>query len=181
MEDRYSVKLAHGKAELNEDFQRLFEGGVHVNIYEGGQDMAVALEWFEGSKKTLPADFVVGTIDQLLLAALRQKYVMLQHLGLLGKVVIIDECHVYDAYMCRYLEMALRWPGAYRVPVIILSATLPAAKRLMLMEAYLDKRLIPSHTVDHRDGRRSVPTQFPAWIESRGYPAITYSDGNEVR
>jgi CRISPR-associated endonuclease/helicase Cas3 len=180
-EGRYSVKLAHGKAQYNKDFRRLFEGGTNVAVDEDEKARAVALQWFEGNKKSLLADFVVGTIDQLLLAALRQKHVMLRHLGLAGKVVIIDECHAYDAYMSRYLEMALRWLGAYRVPVIVLSATLTASKRLMLMEAYLNRKFIASSMSDPLSGSNIMPTLPPEWITSRGYPAITYSDGREVR
>ena len=123
-------------------------------------------QWFRGSKQALLACFVIGTVDQLLMAALKQKHVMLRHLGLAGKVVIIDECHAYDAYMNCYLDRALEWLGWYRVPVILLSATLPARRRAELVEAYQQKRT-------------SAPDA--PWKTSCGYPLLTWTDGEEVR
>lgn len=69
--------------------------------------------WFCDSKKACLADFVTATVDQMLMLALKRKYVMLLHLGLSEKVVVIDEVHAYDAYMSEYLEMALQWLGSY--------------------------------------------------------------------
>ncbi|NLD52368.1 MAG: CRISPR-associated helicase Cas3' [Clostridiales bacterium] len=174
---RYSVNLAHGKAQFNDDFRHLFEGGVNVG---GEEEDAAVVQWFEGSKKSLLADFVVGTVDQLLMAALRQKHVMLRHLGLGNKVVIIDECHAYDAYMSSYLAMALRWLGAYRVPVIVLSATLPTEKRRMLMEAYLDRQFLHKISGDLLAQAQNTMPSVPEWVDNQGYPVITWSDGEKV-
>ncbi|MFA5625489.1 MAG: CRISPR-associated helicase Cas3' [Bradymonadales bacterium] len=139
-EAKHSFVLAHGKAQFNEDYQALQRRNEAIhNVGESFDDDAVlAHAWFTGRKKSMLSDFALGTIDQLLLAALKHKHLMLRHLGLANKVVIIDECHAYDAYMSTYLEMALHWLGAYRVPTIVLSATLPAAKRAAVVEAYVN-------------------------------------------
>lgn len=164
------IRLAHGMAELNEEYIRLQEQTVPIeddwDDSETNEHRVQVHQWFRGSKQALLACFVIGTVDQLLMAALKQKHVMLRHLGLAGKVVIIDECHAYDAYMNRYLDRALEWLGWYRVPVILLSATLPARRRAELVEAYQQKRT-------------SAPDA--PWKTSCGYPLLTWTDGEEVR
>lgn len=158
LSDEYqqAVRLAHGTATMNQLYMELPRSAA-VDA-----DGLVVHPWLEGRKKSLLANVVIGTVDQLLMAALRQKHVMLRHLGLAGKVVVIDECHAYDAYMSVYLERALQWLGSYRAPVILLSATLPAARRSALMKAYLG----------------DVPAGD--WQESRAYPLLTWSDGAKV-
>ena len=42
--------------------------------------------------------------------------------------------------MMTFLERILNWLGAYHVPVIVLSATLPQKYRFNLIQAYLNKR-----------------------------------------
>ena len=126
----HSIRLAHGMAQLNTDYLKLQQEPVPVkNTVDDPEERVMVHQWFQGSKQALLANFVIGTVDQLLMAALQQKHVMLRHLGLAGKVVVIDECHAYDAYMNCYLDRALNWLGEYRVPVILLSATLPAKRR----------------------------------------------------
>lgn len=155
-EYQQAIRLAHGTANMNQLYMELSR---HAALDADG---LVVHPWMEGRKKALLANVVIGTVDQLLMAALRQKHVMLRHLGLAGKVVVIDECHAYDAYMSVYLERALQWLGSYKVPVILLSATLPAKRRAALMKAYLG--------------------DAPAgdWQESLAYPLLTWSDGAQV-
>lgn len=160
-----SVKLAHGAAEINEEYTSLFKGRAHVDDSEDPDDKNGLMihSWFQGKKQAMLSNFVVGTVDQLLMMALKRKHVMLRHLGMAGKVVVVDEAHSYDAYMSRYLESALQWLGAYNVPVIILSATLPGDRREKLVAAYLNKRL--------KDDKIK---------KQRGYPLITWTDGERV-
>ena len=152
-------------AELNECYLRLQGRGVQLEEDAQEAHQVQVHQWFRGNKQALLANFVIGTVDQLLLAALAQKHVMLRHLGLAGKVVIIDECHAYDTYMNCYLDRALEWLGWYKVPVILLSATLPARRRAELVEAYQQKKAVPD----------------APWKTSCGYPLLTWTDGAEVK
>ncbi|MCI0385089.1 type I-E CRISPR-associated protein Cse1/CasA [Streptomyces sp. CNQ085] len=146
-----SVVLAHAKAALNDLWAGLLRQGhrsiAAVDPYGGeqvGEVRAVraqpaglhAHQWLRGRKKQLLASFAVGTIDQVLFAGLKSRHLALRHLAVAGKVVVIDEVHAYDAYMGRYLDRVLEWLAAYRVPVVLLSATLPAERRRSLAAAY---------------------------------------------
>ncbi len=166
-QNELSIRLAHGMAAMNEEYMALIDSGKHaectVDDYENSR--FVVHDFFRGSKQALLADFVVGTIDQVLLASLKQKHFMLRHLGLCGKAVIIDECHAYDAYMNEYLERTLQWLGAYRTPVIMLSATLPYERRAALVDAYT------GYTSKNKD---------EPWRKSTGYPLLTWTDGSNI-
>ena len=161
--DRVSVELSHSNAALNEEFAQLEKGDVQVE--EDAAEPLTVHSFFRGRKTKLLADVVIGTIDQLLMAALKQKHIMLRHLGLVGKVVIIDECHAYDAYMNVYLDRILKWLGAYHVPVILLSATLPGKRRAELLTAYAGKKKCQGDQIE----------------KSSAYPLVSFSDSTEVR
>ncbi|MER7168950.1 CRISPR-associated endonuclease Cas3'' [Micromonospora sp. NPDC000207] len=64
--------LAHGKAMLNDEYSRLYRGGLPSAIAEdeGGTEIAVH-GWLAGRKRKMLSSFVVGTVDQLLFAALQ--------------------------------------------------------------------------------------------------------------
>ncbi len=160
---RHAIRLVHAAAHLNEEYEALAVPSANISEDEAG---GVSVHsWFEGSKKALLADFVVGTVDQLLMAALNRRHVMLRHIGLAGKVVIVDECHAYDTYMNQYLERALAWLSSYGVPVIILSATLPSARLGALLQAYAGSRAMV----------------LPQMLTTLHYPLLTWSDGASVQ
>ncbi|GAA1791229.1 CRISPR-associated helicase Cas3' [Planosporangium flavigriseum] len=170
------VRLAHGKAALNPEYDRLRATSLPSGIAEdaGGADIGVHA-WLAGPKRTLLSSFVVGTIDQLLFAALRGKHLVLRHLGLAGKVVVIDEAHAYDVYMGRFLDRALEWLGAYGVPVVLLSATLPAYRRAELMDAYDNGRLGPPPPRTWRDRGKPTVDPYASLRSDLRYPLVTVS------
>lgn len=135
-----SLFLGHSKQALNEEMQNLRRASYGIqHIDEDDPTTAgtvVAHQWLSGRKLGMLANIVVGTVDQVLFLALQAKHAMLRHLGLSGKVVVVDEVHAYDAYMNAYLERALEWLGAYDVPIILLSATLPHSIKARLVAAY---------------------------------------------
>ncbi|WP_331739431.1 CRISPR-associated helicase Cas3' [Streptomyces sp. NBC_01187] len=173
----HSVFLAHSKSALNADYQGLrwsaARGPAAVELDGAGEERGaggdfraacaelVAHQWLRGRKKGMLSSFVVGTVDQLLFAGLKSRHLALRHLALAGKVVVVDEAHAYDAYMNSYLDVVLSWLGAYRVPVVVLSATLPARRRRELAEAY-------AGTGPGREGVEG----FAVLEEARGYPLL---------
>lgn len=183
-----TVFLAHGKAALNPVFEKLERDAYFSDIGReragGGQGVeeaaasqgALAHHWFSDRRRGPLANLVVGTIDQALVLALNSKHLMLRHLALANKVVIIDEAHAFSTYMSRYLDMALEWLGGYGTPVIILSATLPAARRADMVGAY-------ERGARHARGERSTRAtraieaeRLAPLREPLGYPSIVASD-----
>jgi CRISPR-associated endonuclease/helicase Cas3 len=172
---RYSVLLAHSKAALNEEFAGLVrEGRQQVAAVDVDAEVPdwrpsrqgrtasaelIAHAWLHGRKKAMLASFVAGTIDQLLFAGLKSRHLALRHLAVAGKVVVIDEAHAYDTYMSVYLDRVLSWLGAYGVPVVVLSATLPAGRRRELVEAYA--------------GVAPGAAGFDGVARAQGYPLLT--------
>lgn len=158
--EQFTLNLMHSKAQLN----------AHAHLPQArnvsSHNAVVANDWFTG-KKSILVQFNVATIDNLLTMALKQRHLFLKHLALSGKIVIIDEIHAYDSYMNSYLTKVLRWLGAYHVPTIALSATLPAAKRLEFFKAYTR-------------GKYRTKPNIPSPLSDDAYPLLTYLDGATV-
>lgn len=164
------MKLMHGKAALNELQEELVDG---IYIDEEVGTGVLTSEWFAGKKTAILSDAVVGTVDHFLLSALEQKHLALRHLGFSKKVVIIDEVHAYDAYMDVFLSRAVEWMGAYGIPVVLLSATLPKGIREKLIQAYL---LGQGKGIRKRDKMKYAPI-----FQSEAYPLLTYTDDGTVQ
>ena len=129
-----SMYLSHSRSGLNGTFSELLDAAKE----ESGDGGHVNRWLSQGTKLGPLSNFVVGTIDQVLVSALASRHVTLRHLALANKVVILDEVHAYDAYMNVFLARALQWLGYYGVPVVLLSATLPTDIRKDLVSAYND-------------------------------------------
>lgn len=182
-----SVYLAHGKAVLNEEFRGIVKAsrsrisGVDV---DGGRyepdlasDDAIASDWLFGRKKGMLANFVVCTIDQVLMGALQMRHLALRHLALANKVIVLDECHAYDAYMQQYLREALEWLGSWRTPVVLLSATLPDELRVSFVESYVRGWRASGETPVKRN---PIPPELMSVVSEDAYPRITYTDDTNV-
>lgn len=90
-------------------------------------------DWFASPRRALLAPFGVGTVDQALLGVVAAKHFFVRQFGLAGKVVILDEIHSYDLYTGTLLDQLVTRLRELGATVIILSATLTAARRRELL------------------------------------------------
>jgi len=172
-----TLQLLHGHSALSAELQAMLRDDPdemvpdHIcdddprsDAHEREQAEVIAGEWFTARKRGLLAPFGVGTVDQALLAVLPTKHQFVRLGALAGKVVIFDEVHAYDAYMSIILECLLTWLAALGSPVLLLSATLPGARRDALLRAYA----------------RGLHADLPAPIAAQPYPRISWVTAAEA-
>lgn len=123
----HHVRLLHSLAWMY-DAQAPKENDFHLDRSDDG-DAHYAAQWLAPLRKGLLSENAVGTVDQAMAAVVFQKYGLLRLTGLMGKVLIIDEIHAYDAYMSEIIERLLFWCRALKIPVILLSATLQKSQK----------------------------------------------------
>jgi len=176
-DESVNLMLLHGHAALSAEFEALKGNAARIEAFrdigsdEDDHDAAgarnvLAAEWFTHRKRGLLAPFGVGTVDQILLAALQTRHVFVRLFGLANKTVIVDEVHAYDAYMVTLLERLLEWLGALRCSVVLLSATLPKERTAALMAAYAKGAGLES--ADWND-----------LLRKHAYPRVTWLCGGE--
>lgn len=78
----HSIRLAHGASQFNTEYQNFAFVGKSNTEEDSKENGIVVHPWFEGNKKALLADYVIGTVDQFLLSVLKRKHFVLRHLGL---------------------------------------------------------------------------------------------------
>ncbi len=167
--DPASLVLAHGQRALMEDFAAtVLVEDFAATVLPAGTDehdrrqhdetaSARCTAWLaDHNKRALLSPAGVGTIDQALLAVLHSKHQSLRLLGLLRKVLVVDEVHACDEYMESVLAVLLEFHARAGGSAILLSATLPQRMKRKLLEAFA----------------RGVQTPAPQ-ARASGYPLAT--------
>ncbi len=155
-----TIVLAHGAGGPNEVTNRLREIGLGTN------DSAISAGWwFRGSKRSLLCPFGIGTVDQSLIGVLNTKHQFVRMFGLTGRTVVFDELHAYDSYTGGLIERLINWLQCMGCTVVIMSATLPNARRDTILQAWAGEVPIPVANYPR------VSWAVPGRIDSISFPA----------
>jgi len=134
-ENRPNVLLAHGAARFNKIFTNLKHAA--IKEYEKEDGWVQCSQWLaESRKRIFLGQIGVCTIDQVLISVLPVRHRFVRSFGVGRSVLIVDEVHAYDAYMCGLLEEVLRQQRDAGGSAILLSATLSGQQRRHLFEAW---------------------------------------------
>ena len=146
------VRLLHAMAWLVDE-------QTPENDFNQEDDRLDIRSWLSPLRRGLLSPYAVGTVDQAMMAATRTRYGVLRILGLANKVLVIDEIHSYDVYMDEIILRLLEWCAALEIPVVMLSATLPAEKKEKFLAVYgcaLPEGTYPAITAVLEDGKALV-------------------------
>jgi len=134
------LQLMHGGALLNRAYQESLTRTLNPQNDSATADEARlnvrAESWFSARKRAGLSEYGVGTVDQALLGVLGIPHQFVRLWGLGNRVVLLDEIHAYDTYTSHLIYALLRWLKALGSSVILMSATLPAASRRQLLDAW---------------------------------------------
>ena len=175
LEDPATLRLAHGNAWLDDDFDvhiaPTFQPQTADDYNDTEAYVREARSWFSSAKRALLAPYGVGTIDQALQAVVAVKHFFVRRFALAGKVIILDEIHSYDIYTGTLITALIRELVNLRCSVIILSATLTAERRRELLAAGR-VREVEAHSAyplvsGGKPDRDAWPSIAPAWPDHR--------------
>ena len=128
------VRLAHSASWLAETQPPPKLRPAKQGDDEAKEHVRAGRSWFTSAKRALLTPFGVGTVDQALLGIVAAKHFFVRQFGLAGKVVILDEIHSYDLYTGTLIDVLVRRLRELDCTVIVLSATLTAARRRQLLQ-----------------------------------------------
>lgn len=186
-----NLRLAHGTARKNDAFQRLLERPLRGRAALAEREDAdeteaevICARWFLSAKRALLSQIGVGTVDQAMIAALKAKHQFVRLFALSSSVVVIDEVHAYDKYMEVVLDRLIEWLGALEVPVVLLSATLPAQRRERLVDAWRRGATVGQDPLDSQSltARADRDAAYPLVTVATAQSVETHScEGTERR
>ncbi|HLP25954.1 MAG TPA: CRISPR-associated helicase Cas3', partial [Acidobacteriota bacterium] len=137
--DDAHLRLAHGSSWLEDTADLKLEPSYTAGPFSDDENPRATVEearsWFASAKQALLATYGVGTIDQALLGMVAVKHFFVRRFALAGKVVVLDEVHSYDVYTGSLVTALTRELRLLDCTVIVLSATLTAARRRELLAA----------------------------------------------
>lgn len=132
-----NIVLAHGKRDLNPEFQRLVRADACHTAQGRNEGAAQCATWLAQSRKRVFLGQIgICTVDQVLLSVLPVKHKFVRGFGVNKSVLIVDEVHAYDSYMHGLLSEVLHRQQSSGGSAVLLSATLPLAVRAILLEAW---------------------------------------------
>lgn len=143
--NRLDLQLVHGGAMMNGEAHRLRTVHLRGIDQDKGETLA-ASTWFSQRRRPLLSAYGVGTVDQALFSVLNVKHHFVRLWGLSNRVVVLDEIHAYDTYTSGLIDVLLQWLKSLGSSVVLMSATLPAARRQELLQAWgVDAGSVPEH------------------------------------
>lgn len=158
-----NLVLAHGNSRFNERFQLIREQGANL---QGENAWSQCCEWISQSRKRVFLGQIgICTIDQVLVSVLPLRHRFVRGFGVGRSVLIVDEVHAYDRYMYGLLEQVLRDQARMGNSAILLSATLPAKQKQLLLDSYAPGA---------QDLTDADPTSSP-------YPLISWCSGSQAK
>ncbi|MBN2450795.1 MAG: CRISPR-associated helicase Cas3' [Lentisphaeria bacterium] len=125
------TRLIHGNSWLLDGIE--IATGTTEGSGAAGEGRHDGRDWFASPRRALLAPFGVGTVDQALLGVVAARHFPVRQFALAGKVVVLDEVHSYDLYTGTLVDVLVRRLRQLGATVIVLSATLTAARRRDLL------------------------------------------------
>jgi CRISPR-associated endonuclease/helicase Cas3 len=150
--EKPSLILSHSARHLSEKFQQSLLEPQRRNQDYGDEESITAQcnRWLaDNRKKALLADIGIGTIDQALLAVMPARHQSLRLLGLINKVLILDEVHAYDPYTSEPLKKLMKFHAALGGSIILLSATLTQKQRQQFVSSFQSKANIQPERTEY--------------------------------